>query len=310
MQNSIVVISGATASGKTSLAVDLAIKFNGEIVNADSVIFYKYMNIGSAKPRESEKMGIQHYLIDIIEPDQHFTAFDFKKMGDKSIESILKKGKLPIVVGGSPLYTKALLKGLFELPPIPENIIKSTKELIDFHGLEWAHQELSKIDIDASNRIHPNDRLRVERALQVYYAFNKPITELQNEHSFKENHYNYIKLSPNISRDTLYQRINTRVDKMIENGLIEEVIELKKMGYHPSKHKSMQSIGYKEIFMFLEGDLSLFDSIELIKINTRHFAKRQLSWLRGECDVKWINEPLLKNAEIDVLKFFETIKYP
>ncbi len=303
MKNSIVVISGATASGKTSLAVDLALKFNGEIVNADSVIFYKYMNIGSAKPTDFEKKGVQHHLIDIIEPNQHFTAFDFKQKGDKVIKSILDRDKLPIVVGGSPLYTKALLKGLFDLPPISEDLIKSTKEMIDLKGLIWAHQELSCVDLEASNRIHPNDRVRIERALQVFSAFNKPITELQKEHSFKENHYNYIKISPNISRELLYNRINQRVDKMIEFGLVEEVKELIKMGYHPTKDKSMQSIGYKEIFMFLDGSLSFADSIELIKTNTRHFAKRQLSWLRSENDVKWIDEPLFNNSEIEINKF-------
>ncbi len=296
--NKIIIITGPTASGKTGLAVNCAKYLDTEIINADSVIFYKKLNIGSAKPTEYERQNIKHHLIDILNIEDHYNAFDFMKDCDKIIKEISDKGKIPIIVGGSPLYMKCLLYGFFESEEVNEEVKLNLQKELTENGLTFMYEKLKEIDIDAYNKINQNDELRIMRALTVFYSFNKKITDFQKEHEFKEKRYDYLKLAINYERSFLYDKINKRVDEMLKLGLIDEVKELLESGYHYSKNKSMLAIGYKEVIDYLEQNTDLNDLKEKIKQNTRHFAKRQLTWYRKETDINWLSpENALNDAK-------------
>lgn len=288
MEN-IIIITGPTASGKTALGIELAKQFNGEIINADSVIFYKHLNIGAAKPDQQEQQGIPHHLIDILELDQHFTAHDFINAADQKIKEITNRGKRPIISGGSPLYIKALLKGLFEMPEATPQQKKIITQKIELIPIEKRHQYLCKIDPESGERLHPNDHQRVNRAIEVFELTNTPLSHFQKQHQFKQNRYNYLKLAIHYPRPKLYHRINQRVDMMIHGGLMNEAEEILKMGFHPKTHKSLRAIGYPEMISYLEEENTLEDAVEQLKQNTRRFAKRQLTWLRKESEIKWLD---------------------
>lgn len=294
----IVIIAGPTASGKTALAIKLAKLLNGEVISADSMQIYRYMNIGTAKPTVEEMENVPHHLIDIINPDEEFSVALFKKYADEKIREITTKDKLPIIVGGTGLYINSLTYHLnFSDSAEDKEYREYLSNLAENHGNEYVYNMLKKVDPDAANKIHPNNLKRVIRALEVFKNTGTKISEYQKETQMHESDYNFYYIALDMPRDILYDRINKRVDTMVSKGLVEEVIKLKEMGYHRNL-QSMQAIGYKEIFDYIEGDLSLQDSIELIKRNSRRYAKRQLTWFRKDSRINWIN---VFNQNIDTI---------
>lgn len=299
-KENILVIGGPTAVGKTDLSIKLAKILNGEIISADSMQIYRYMDIGSAKVSVKEMDGIKHHMIDIINPDIQFSVSNYKELADKIIKDIIKRGKLPIIVGGTGLYINSLTCNMdFTEAETDEEYRKFLeKEAIEY-GNEYLHEKLKDIDPISYNQIHYNNRKRVIRALEVYKLTGKPFSSFNAGESFYESNYNIYYYVLNMDRDKLYDRINKRVDIMIDKGLIDECINLKNMGYTISM-QSMQGIGYKEIFHYLDGKMNLNEAIELIKKGSRNYAKRQLTWFRRDPRVKFLNKDILtEEAMID-----------
>ncbi len=284
----VIIIVGPTAVGKTELAVDIAEKINGEIVSADSMQIYKHMDIGSAKPSESEKRGITHYLIDEIEPDSTFSVSDYQRLAKAYIHQIVKKGKTPIVAGGTGLYVNSLLYDMdFSAMPSDDNLRKKLEEQAAEYGNTFVHNKLKELDPSAAERIHPNNLKRVIRAIEVFHQKGHGIKKF--EESFKENKdYKYILIGLFRNRVELYERINKRVDMLMDTGLLSEVENLVASGL-TEKNISMKGIGYKELIGYLNGEYILDRAVWLIKRNTRRYAKRQMTWFRGNPDIKWYN---------------------
>lgn len=285
----IVVIVGPTASGKSDVAIDIAKKFDGEIINADSMQVYKYMDIGTAKPTLEERESIRHHMIDLVEPDQDFNVGVYVRGAKKVIEKLFKSNKHIVVVGGTGLYIKALVRGLVDVHGGSIKIRNDLEKEIECFGLNSLYDKLIKVDNDAANRIHPNDRVRIVRALEVFYQTNQPISELQKKHGFRESPYEALLMGIYHERCKLYKRIDDRVDGMIKNNLIAEVETLLKQGYGPEL-KSMQSLGYKEISQYILGNDTLGEAVRLLKRNTRRYAKRQFTWFKKDELVKWFSD--------------------
>lgn len=284
----LVVLTGPTAVGKTEISIELAKRINGEIISADSIQVYKYMDIGSAKITAEEMQGIRHYLIDILNPDEEFNVHIFQQLAKKSMEEIYAKGKIPIIVGGTGFYIQSVLYDIkFDMTDNHHEYRKYLENLVKEKGNRYLHTMLSEIDPESSQNIHFNNVKRVIRALEYYHDTGRRISEHNNEQHQNESPYNFAYFVLNDERDLLYSRINSRVDKMIQSGLVDEVRNLLEMGYG-LELISMQGIGYKEIAEFLEGKWTLEEAVELIKKNTRHFAKRQLTWFRREKEVSMI----------------------
>ncbi|SHE31369.1 tRNA dimethylallyltransferase [Tissierella praeacuta DSM 18095] len=296
-KDNLFILIGPTAIGKTALSVELAKRINGEIISADSMQIYKYMNIGSAKITKEEMENIPHHLIDIIFPNEDFTVADFKNNAVKLIKDINSRGKLPIVAGGTGLYINSLVYNLNFTQVAPnEEIRVKLESLGDKHGNEYLHQELEKIDIKSAEKISVNDRKRIIRAIEIFEITGKPMSEHNKNFRVPVEDYNLVMIGLNMDRKELYNRINLRVDIMIEEGLVEEVNNLLKMGYN-KELVSMQGIGYKEIIMYLEGNISLEKSVELIKQGSRNYAKRQLTWFRRDNRIKWMNVDKFSNLD-------------
>ena len=287
-KDKVIVICGPTASGKTSLSIELAKKINGEIVSCDSMQIYKEMDIGTAKPTEEEKQGIKHYLLDFVSPEDRYSVADFKKDAKNAIKEIIEKGKVPIVVGGTGLYVDSLIYEV-EYPDIEfdEEYREQLEQRVQKEGLEVLYKEAKKIDEKAIEKISPNDKKRILRILEIYHATGKTKTEQEIESRKKEVEYDYLVYALNWDRQVLYDRINLRVDKMIENGLIEEVKEILKN--HKNFPTAMQGLGYKEVVEYLNGDISKEEMIEKIKQETRRYAKRQMTWFRKNKQTIWID---------------------
>ena len=289
MKPKVIVIVGPTASGKTSLSIELAKKINGEIVSCDSMQIYKDMDIGSAKPTKEEMQGIKHYMIDEVLPTERFSVARYKKEAENAIEKILKKGKIPIVVGGTGLYANSLIYGI-EYDDIKldekyrEELMKIAKTP---EGLENLYQKAKKIDEKAIEKISPNDKKRIIRILEIYRATGKNKTEQEMESRKKEVKYDYKVFAINIERPILYERINKRVDIMIAQGLMEEVKKIIKK--YPELPTAMQAIGYKEIVEYLDNKITIEDAIEKIKQETRRYAKRQITWFKRIENIKWLD---------------------
>ena len=289
MKPKVIVIVGPTASGKTALSIELAKKINGEIVSCDSMQIYKDMNIGSAKPTVEEMQGIKHYMIDIITPDKRFSVADYKKQAEMAIEEILQKGKMPIVIGGTGLYADSLIYG------IEYNEIKFDKKYREEleqiakteEGLKKLYEQAKKIDEIAMAKISQNDKKRILRVLEIYHTTGKTKTQMEKESRRNEVKYDYKVFAIDIQRDKLYERINKRVDIMIENGLIEEVQNLlKKYKEFPT---AMQGLGYKEVVQYFNKELTKEEMIDKIKQETRRYAKRQLTWFRKNKNTIWLD---------------------
>ena len=289
MKPKVIVIVGPTASGKTALSIELAKKINGEIVSCDSMQIYKDMNIGSAKPTHEEMQGIKHYMIDIVKPDERFSVAEYKKQAEKAIEEILSKGKFPIVIGGTGLYANSLIYGIeYNEIKLDEQYREQLEETaLEENGLKTLYDKACKIDSKAMEKISPNDKKRIIRVLEIYHSTGKTKTELEQESRKNGVKYDYRVFAIDIKRDILYERINKRVDIMIENGLIQEVKNLlKKYDKFPT---AMQGLGYKEVVEYLDGLTTKEEMIEKIKQETRRYAKRQLTWFRKNKETIWLD---------------------
>lgn len=299
LKPNIYVIGGPTASGKSKLAVELAKRINGEIISADSMQIYKDMNIGTAKLTKEEMQGIKHHLLDFVSPEERYSVANFKTDAKIKIEEILKKGKTPIIVGGTGLYIDSMIYGIeFQDEKIDKEYREELNELAEKEGLERLYEEARKIDPEAMKKISINDKKRIIRVLEIYHKTGKTKTEVEKESRKNEIQYNYKMFAITMNREKLYERIEKRVDQMIEQGLIEEVQSiLNKYHKFPT---AMQGLGYKEVVEYLENKLTKEEMIEKIKKKTRHYAKRQLTWFRKNKETIWLDgeKPLEKNLEI------------
>lgn len=283
----IIVICGPTGIGKTAFSIALAQEFNGEIIGADSMQIYKYMNIGTAKPDADEVKAAPHHLVDFVDPKDHFDAGRFVTAADRAIADIIDRHHLPIVAGGTGLYIKALLHGLFRSRPACQKTMDRLTCLLAEKGNQYLHDQLFKCDPKAAESIHVNDAFRVIRALEVFETTGERISDHQADHRFDRHRYDYLKIGLKMDRNRLYDRINQRVDMMLEMGLLDEVRQLVNHGY-PLDLKSMQSIGYKHMGMFISGKVNWEEAVRLLKRDTRRYAKRQFTWFNKDDEIHWV----------------------
>lgn len=299
----LIVLTGPTAVGKTSLSIQLAKAIHGEIISADSMQVYKEMNIGTAKITPKEMCGVSHYLVDEFSPDEEFNVAKFKQYADKYIHTIYEHGHIPILVGGTGFYIQAVLNNIdFEKNDGDTAYRKGLEELAAAKGSAYLYDMLKKVDIKSTETIHENNVKRVIRALEFYHQTGKKISEHNEQEKEKESPYQFAYFVLTDDREVLYDRINKRVDIMAEQGLLEEVTALRNKGY-TSNMVSMQGIGYKEIMEYLDGACSYEAAINKLKQNTRHFAKRQLTWFKREREVIWVNKKEFKRDETLILQY-------
>lgn len=304
-----IILSGPTAVGKTTLSIELAKRVNGAIISADSMQVYKHMDIGSAKIMPEEMCGIKHYLIDALEPSEEFNIVVFQKMAKEALAEIYANGQIPIIAGGTGFYIQALLYDIdFENQDTNEAYRAELEEIAKTQGNEVLHNRLKEIDTVSAEKIHANNVKRVIRALEFYKLTGKPISEHNEAEQQKESPYNFAYFVLTDDRENLYKRIDLRVDIMLKNGLLDEVKKLKNMGYH-REMVSMQGLGYKEILDYLDGKLTLEEAIYILKRETRHFAKRQLTWFRREKEVIWMDKSKFNYDETAVLEEMCNILY-
>ncbi len=277
----LVVITGPTASGKSSLAVDLALELGGELINADSMQVYRGMDIGTAKPTLEERKGIRHHLIDVVDPDEEFNSSIYRSLAAPLIEEIHKKNRVCFLVGGTGLYIKTLLGGLLRCPPADPEIRQRLSREWEELGPASLHEKLDRLDPESGLSIHPNDRTRVLRALEIMTLTGKPFSSLVQEHDFREKSFQSLKICLDLERGRLYQRINERSISMIESGLIEETRTLLQRGYSPEL-RPMKALGYRHAVEFLKGDRGLDETIKGIQRDTRRYSKRQMTWFRAD----------------------------
>ncbi len=289
MKQPLIILTGPTAVGKTKLSLRLARAVGGEIISADSMQVYRYMDIGTAKIRPEEMEGISHHLIDVLDPSEEFHVVKFQELAKKAMEQIRAAGHIPIVAGGTGFYIQALLYDIdFTEHPGQERLRRQLEAFAREQGREALHQRLAQVDPAAADQIHPNNVKRVVRALEFFHQTGEPISRHNQQERQKESPYQFVYFVLTDARSRLYQRIDSRVDQMLRDGLVEEVRSLKERGYTKDM-VSMQGLGYKEILTYLEGGCSLEDAVYQIKRDTRHFAKRQITWFKRERDVTWID---------------------
>ena len=302
----LVVLTGPTAVGKTELSISLAKKINGEIISADSMQVYTKMDIGTAKITKEEMDGVKHYLIDVLDPGEDFNVVLFQKMAKEAIAEIYAKGKIPIVVGGTGFYIQALLNDInFDENEASTEYREQLEALVKEKGVDFVHDMLREVDEKSAEAIHKNNFKRVIRALEFYHQTGKKMSEHNEEESKKESAYNSAYFVLNNDREVLYDRINKRIDIMVNDGLLEEVKRLKEEGYTRDL-VSMQGLGYKEILMYLDGEITLDEAIYILKRDTRHFAKRQLTWFRREKEVIMVDKRELQTTA-EQLAFIESV---
>ena len=300
----LIIICGPTALGKTSTAIHLARTFNGEIIGADSMQIYRYMDIGTAKPTADEQSRVAHHMIDLIDPDEHFDARRFAEVAHKHIMKLYDRGITPFIVGGTGLYIKALVNGLFKAGPSDKHVRERLQEQARLYGPDFLHKTLRRHDPDTAERIHPNDTYRIIRALEVYELTGRTIAAFQREHGFKENRFKVLKIGLHINRELLYDRINHRVDVMIDSGFLNEVKRLLEMGYSDDL-KSMQSIGYRHLIDFIKGRCSWDETLRTLKRDTRRYAKRQLTWFKADPEMVWKEPGQLREIRRLIEKFLQ-----
>jgi len=284
----LIIIAGPTASGKTSVSVELARLFDAEIINADSMQVYRGMDIGTAKPSIEERKGVPHHLLDVVNPDEEYNAAIYRDMASAAALDIIRRGRRAMVVGGTGLYIKSLLGGLFQCPPAAPEIRESLTREWESAGPRALYERLERLDPQSARNIHPNDRVRVLRALEVISLTNRPPSALSREHGFSDHAFNALKFCLKRDREELYHRVNTRTIAMIEAGLLVETESLLRKGYSP-RLKPLQAIGYKQAVEYLEGRFSLEKTIEKIQRETRRYAKRQLTWFRADPEYTWVD---------------------
>ncbi len=307
MSKPLLIIVGPTAVGKTELSISLAHQLNGEIISADSMQVYKYMNVGSAKPSIEEQQGIPHFLIDEMDPRENFSVAQFQKKAKQYINRILEKDKLPMVVGGTGLYINSIIYDLDFTETVSNwELRKKLQMEAETYGNYYLHKKLEKIDPKTASRIHPNNIKRIIRALEVFYESGETMKDFKN--ALVENKaYQYAMIGLIRDREELYERINSRVDRLIEKGLVAEVNHLMNLGLDETDI-SMKGLGYKEIIKYLKGIYSLEEAIHLLKRNTRRYAKRQITWFKRYHKIKWFNishYDSTNQLEYDILKYIE-----
>lgn len=305
----LIILTGPTAVGKTKLSIALAKAIDGEIISADSMQVYRGMDIGSAKIKKEEMQGVSHYLIDVLEPQEEFHVVKFQQMAKKAIQKIRTKGKIPIVVGGTGFYIQALLYDIdFTENEKDDMYRRQLEQFAKEKGAAYLHDMLRQVDKKSAEEIHENNVKRVIRALEFYHQTGKKISEHNEEERGKESPYDFCYFVLNDDRQKLYERIDRRIDEMVEEGLIEEVRTLKAQGFTRDM-VSMQGLGYKEILDYLDGKTTLEEAIYILKRDTRHFAKRQITWFRRERDVIWVEKEQFHYEEENMLEFLiEKIK--
>ena len=295
MKKPLIILTGPTAVGKTALSIRLAKAVNGEIISADSMQVYRRMDIGSAKIMPEEMDGVPHHLINILEPWEEFNVVVFQQRAKAAIKEIYKRNRVPLIVGGTGFYIQALLYDIdFKENEEGNQIRNELEALAQEKGSGYLHEMLRQVDPESARAIHANNQKRVIRALEYYRQTGEKISAHNEAERQKESPYQFLYYVLNTDRSLLYQRIDQRVDKMVKDGLVEEVRKLKELGCTRSR-VSMQGLGYKEILDYLDGACSLEEAIYILKRDTRHFAKRQLTWFRRERDVKWLDLPEFGN---------------
>jgi tRNA dimethylallyltransferase len=304
----LLVLLGPTAVGKSELGIKVAKRIRGEMVNADSLQVYKYLDIGTAKPSKVEREEVPHHLIDIIDPDKEFNAGAYKKAAQETTRELHKRGRRIILVGGTYLYVRVLLYGLIEGISADCEIRDELRRLKSDFGVSYIYNKLESLDPDAAGRIHPNDYVRIERALEVYYLTGAKMSELQEKHGFRENEYEVLKIGISEEGGVLKRKIDERVDRMIKEGLVDEVEKLREMGFGRNL-KPMQSIGYKHMNQYIDGEITLNKAIELIKRDTKRLAKRQMTWLRVDKDIHWYHIPADLDRVMDKAEDFYDSSY-
>ena len=305
----LIILTGPTAVGKTALSVKLAKAINGAIISADSMQVYRGMDIGSAKVTKDEMEGVPHYLIDVLDPDEEFHVVRFQEMAKAAMEEIYAKGQIPILTGGTGFYIQSVLYDIDFTSQEEDTAFRDKLEnLAKQQGNEVLHEMLKNVDPVSAEKIHANNVKRVIRALEFYEKTGQPISEHNEAEAAKKSPYAFCYFVLNDDRDKVYDRIEKRIDLMLDAGLIEEVKSLKEKGYHKSM-VSMQGLGYKEILSYLDGEITLDEAVYILKRDTRHFAKRQLTWFRREKDVTWVNKPEFDYDDDKILAFMiEKIK--
>jgi len=298
----VIVICGPTGVGKTSTAIEIAGKFNGEIINADSMQIYKYMDIGTAKPTLDEQACVKHHMIDIVYPDESFDAAMYAKMAREISMKLDRQGVVSFVVGGTGFYIKALLHGLFMEGQSDLNIRERLKEEAAASGAAFLHTRLSKCDPAAAQNIHPNDEYRIIRALEIYEITGKSLSEYHEEHRFADEPFKVLTIGLDMNREILYDRINSRVDAMIDAGLIDEVKWLLHKGYS-ERLKPMQSIGYRHAIDYIKGGLTWDEALLTLKRDTRRYAKRQMTWFKADLQTVWMKSEQSKDIVRLIRKF-------
>jgi len=283
----VVVITGPTAVGKSSLAIDLALRFGGEIVNADSMQVYRGMDVGTAKTPVEERRGVPHHLLDVVDPDEEFNAAVFRRLSLPVLAETHARGNIGFVVGGTGLYIKALLGGLLYCPEPDPQLRLELQGICEQEGTEVLHEQLRLLDPGSAEKIHPNDRVRIIRALEIMHSTKEPLSSLMQDHAFQDRPFDSIKICLHREREDLYHRINQRCAHMLEEGLIREVEGLLKKGY-ASHLKPMQSIGYRHAVHYLEGRWDMEETLSRLRRDTRRYAKRQLTWFRADPEMIWL----------------------
>lgn len=305
MKKPLIILTGPTAVGKTELSISFAQAIDGSIISADSMQIYRHMDIGSAKIKPEEKQGVPHYLIDALEPWEEFHVVRFQEMAKEAMEEIYAQGRIPIITGGTGFYIQALLYGIDFTENEQDTSYRTELEaLAKEMGAEYLHERLRQVDAVSAQNIHANNVKRVIRALEFYHLTGEKISEHNEIERQKESPYQFCYFVLNDDREKLYERINLRVDLMMKEGLVEEVRALKEMGCSRDM-VSMQGLGYKEILDYLDGTISLDEAVYRIKRDTRHFAKRQLTWFRRERDVIWLNKPEFNYENKKILAYMK-----
>ena len=287
-KDKVVVITGPTASGKSRLAVELALLFQGEIVNADSMQVYRGMDVGTAKPSTSDREAVPHHLLDVVDPDQAFNAAIYRSHALPVIRDILSRGKVCLVVGGTGLYIKTLLGGLLHCPPSNPGLRKTLHDQVEKQGLDAMYRRLEEQDPESAKRIHAHDKVRILRALEIMELTKKPLSALVQDHGFRESPFEALRICLQIDREALYHRIDQRSLLMVEKGLIEETRRLLALGYPPGL-KPMQSLGYRHVIRYLEGHSDRQGMVSQLQQDTRRYAKRQLTWFRADPSMTWVD---------------------
>lgn len=301
-RSKVVVIAGPTASGKSSLGVELALALGGEIINADSMQVYRGMDVGTAKPTPEEQKGVPHHLLDVVNPDEEFNAAIFRSMALPLVTDICSRGKICLLVGGTGLYIKSLLGGLLRCPAADPEFRESLGLECENHGLRKLYERLKRLDPESAEKIHPNDKTRIIRSLEIIHLTDCRPSELSKEHAFGDRNLRALKLCLKIDREELYHRINQRGSEMVRSGLVEETKGLLEKGYTPDL-KPMKSIGYRHMVHYLKGTWSLGEATRILQRDTRRYAKRQLTWFNADPEVTWVSPEDLDLLKLEIRDF-------